>query len=259
MTCFIVFAIVLSYHLHSTLEVETKHPCNQIGALDQMEQRYKILTFGYLRENERKNGLEAIPQSIKYLVTLFANSQDGFDLKLTAKELKIDGNTILYGSAYGIGVYNVYLNNIASEGIHIWRFKCEEIGRVRPMSFEGGFEQCCLIGIYKVVENDTFDEDEIGIQFIERDLDSYGMYNDAKISSSDDPFKNKKYGRKWKTGDIVEMNLDLTNKTLRYKINTKQYGRAFKIKEGEYKGALSFMSDRSITLSLLSYQEIYKK
>ena len=64
--------------------------------------------------------------------------------------------------------------------------------------------------------------------------------------------KDRDYGRTCVDGDIVEMILNLYDLTLSYKINNKDYSKAFDVEKTSYRAAISsyYKNDK---FTLLSY------
>ena len=93
--------------------------------LSQIPQRNKDLAFGYVHEKEKQNKV-SVPEMIKYLCLVYFNpNKDEFDPDQCDEKIKIDGNSIIT-QTNPHNVQTVYLKNIVSSGVHLWKFKCIE-------------------------------------------------------------------------------------------------------------------------------------
>ena len=134
------------------------------------------------------------------------------------------------------------MKHTVSNGIYTWSFK-----------------------IINIVEPDNWDDFIIGIPEVnpDKDLkticqDCYAEQHGAGISagrgelfvSSDYESRAREkcvhgrgYGKKCITNDIIEMEINLIELCVKYIINGKDYGKAFKIKDQEYKAAVYLYRD----------------
>ena len=221
--------------------------------LEKIPQRNKDITFGYVNQCEKDmvhNGI--IPRMIKYLCLIYFNqNKDEFDDEKTNAIIIIKENSIelpkMESRSKGIYV-NSYLTNIASEGIHVWKFKGTAINwsdRIGIMNID--------IGTFKL----KGDFDEFGGYAFRMG----GVLNDWQECKNGDiahkTLNLKDYGHECKNGDIIQMTINLKDLTLNYKINNKDCGKAFDINKGRYKAAISFdYNGQSCILELISYQHI---
>ena len=211
--------------------------------LNEIPQRNKDLTFGYVKECEKKNK-STIPSMIKYLCLIYLNqNKDGFDVKFSHKDIKIDGDLI---KAVGIGRRcTTCLTNIINSGTHIWRFKCYELSECPD-----------LIGIAKFMELDDKFSGYFDCALFKST--GYGWTSHGRLSDSiycwGVPYGKAEDG--WAKGDIIEMKVDFNRLELSYKVNQVDYGKAFDIEKGEYKAALT-LYDQDGSYELVSYQYIY--
>ena len=228
--------------------------------LKQIPERNKHLAFGYLRENEKKNKTN-YPELIKYLVLVYSNRQDKFDSNTTNDLLKINGDSIIYKptpitlNSAG-GVYSSALANTVSRDVHIWKFAYDQVD-------EAVIKQSCVIGIWQVDKkhnilgnNGCFDV-TAGNDGV---CTGYGLAMDGFLTNPESPAT---WGRgylneKIKAGDSIEFKVNFNELSLSFKLNGKDFGKAFNIKPGEYKAALSFYSQHPVKLTLLSYKDIYE-
>ena len=234
--------------------------------LIKIPQRNKDATFGYVKECEQKyQQNQIIPSMIKYLCLIYFNqTQDAFDQENTNTNLQIDdANTVILPSRICIndestnGLYekeNSYLQNVVSQGIHIWIFKqrnleysTDMIG-IRniqhcPLPLTGWFDQCkedeyrvlgyayCLAGYKKELQSDGLHWNSV-----------------------------KPWGQECKSGDKIQMTLNFQDLSLHFKLNDTDLGKAFTIQRGSYRAAISLYDDgmgsNPIEIELISYQHI---
>ena len=222
--------------------------------LAEIPQRNKDLTFGYVRECEKDviNNHGIIPTMMKYLCLIYFNeNKDTFDDEKTNPRIIIEEKSIELpqkeSRLKGINV-NSYLTNVASEGIHVWKFKGTTIN------------WCDRIGIINI---------DIATLKLKGDFDEYGGYafrmggvvNNWQQIKNGDIFQMtldlKDYGKECKNGDIIQMTLNLKDLTLHYKVNNEDFGKAFDINKGRYRAAIGLYDDgQACLVELISYQYI---
>ena len=208
------------------------------------------MAFGYLREKEVENRSN-YPQLIKYLVLIYSNQQDKFDPAATYEELQIDGNTLIDTKNDGI-LYDghvSYLMNVVSYWKHIWKFK------YNTKSNDGCDSQ---IGVWKTTSADP----ELDAYWIDNTTNDdkctgYAIsINGSKTNpQSIDYWSDDKFTPRIKSGDIIEMILDLKKLTLIFKINNEIKVTFTDIENTSYRAAV--LIERGIqSFTLLSYQDI---
>ena len=214
--------------------------------LEQIPDRNKDLTFGYVKGCEKANK-SVIPEMIKYLCLIYLNqNKDEFDKNHCHESLNIDGNTIQ--NTDDGGARSCMLTNIAIKGVHIWIFQCNK----------GAFgADCDVIGIIRQQENSDEEWDlYLDTYFDENETNAYGFGGQGSLTDPEDSNHwGEYYGTKCQNGWIIEMKLDFNNLTLSYKLNDDDCGKAFDIESGEYKAAITVYEESKYTL--LSYQMIY--
>ena len=130
--------------------------------------------------------------------------------------------------AFGTISCNAY-NKDHNQGVYKWKFKLNKYGGMK-------------IGVWnKSSQPHTTDGD-----FTNGGTEGYAYDRESNL------FKERNYGVDLKTGDIVDMILDLRGsdtKSLSFKINNIDYGIAYRnIKGGEYRMAVSLYKGDSITI-----------
>ena len=216
--------------------------------LQQIPQRNKDLAFGYVKGIEKMNK-STIPSMIKYLCLIYLNqNKDEFDAKNTHKDIKIDGNKV---TALGNSTISTYLRNVVSKGIHVWRFKCGRTSRYAFGDMIGIVSDNVMIfplGSYFHAGNDKGT--------------AYGFGTVGKLNKPNIPDINgRKYGCSCTINDVIEMRVDFNELSLSFNINDTDYGKAFDIKPGEYRAAITmfeFSWEKPIScFTLMSYQHIH--
>ena len=216
--------------------------------LQQIPQRNKDLTFGYVRECEKKNNRTlSIPEMIKYLCLIYINqNKDKFDGNSTCKGIRIEDNSIKKNNLLSSQASSL-LTNIVMKGIHIWRFRIDVT--------TSGYD---MIGIRKSDESDSKDLDRwLDWTGKEEVSVGYGFFANRKLSNPDSILGlGKSYGRTWQDQDVVEMRLDFNDLSLSFGIDGHSYGKAFDIKPGKYRAGVT-LSGTDSCYCLISYQHVY--
>ena len=135
---------------------------------------------------------------------------------------------------------NTFINTILSESIHRIRFKILS----KVMSGRCNF----VIGIRKLNAGPL----PINTYFSTGSKTTYAFRGASGYLDNHDSGGNGdggKYGQILKQKDVIEMIVNFNDLTLKYIINNKDYGVAFKIEETEYKAAVNIkIIDDSIQL-----------
>ena len=215
--------------------------------LKQIPQRKKDLAFGYLRENEHTIKSN-YPQLIKYLVLIYSNAQDDFDPNTTHQSLEINGNII---TSKQQGDHVSYLKNVVSEGIHIWKFQWS-----LDMSYTTFTDS--QIGVWNTKSGDPILKD---VYVDCMDDDARTGYIIITHGRSTDPAGDGRWSKEWFTkpesGSIIEMELDLNELTLKFKIDDEIRVEMKNIEKTSYRAVVG-PHNKGETFTLLSYQDFYK-
>lgn len=112
----------------------------------------------------------------------------------------------------GYITYNTYLENIASGGIHIWKFRCDKV------------EEFDIIAIRDVDSESLRLERYFDAAADAHKVVGYGFALDGTLTYIQDVgMTGDDYGQKCKDGDSILMCLDFENLTLKFKINNNDY------------------------------------
>ena len=231
----------------------------KLSKLKHIPSRNKNLIFGYVKDNwEKINKSKIIPEMIKYMFLIYFNIDiDTFDKNMTNDAFEILGNdsmislpSHLYDLFLGSGAnIDSYLSNVIltqNGGIHAWKFRQNAVNW-----------------------NDSIGISKISSLNLVGDLDKDGQYCfmlSGNLLESREGLRDyicEAYGEAYKTNSIIEMILDCNNKSLRWIINNKDYGKAFDIEDGSYRAAVSLYNDdgggcdddgEGCMVELISYQ-----
>ena len=166
------------------------------------------------------------------IILCFYHLNDKWDeLKMGPKLNLIDENTVKIGPCKNYGAGSALLTNIISDGVFSWRFKIIEVTNELNL------------GIFRV--GSVYDA---GGRFFHERNSGYSIY--TTYSDTESMLMNpvnegysvlKAYGKNCKSGDIVEMILDMDECTLSFKMNDIDCGVAFRdIDSAKYRAAVFF-------------------
>lgn len=197
-----------------------------------------IVVHGYIRVIEQKYNIN-IPKEINELIYLYQVFSDTWDKKLSHSDLVIDDTalSVKWKKQNATTAFGSNVIQIPSVGICRWKLRIKTI-------VDSLWVACPYIGIIQSNNDLQITEyadrgawDHNGCQLC---AGNSGLHSDnAAFESVDYPGNLE-----WRTvGDVLEMILDLSNKTLRFVLNDKDYGIAFSdIENGSYRLALTNMT-----------------
>ena len=240
--------------------------------VDQIPQRNKDITFGYVKECEQKND-QRIPQTLKYLFLFYFNpAKDAFDTKDSNSKIMINpnGDSIqirnLPKISTGLRKMKVisYLENVVSNGIHIWKFTRKKNG------FVGDMIGIRNIDISSLRLYGNFDEKSNPDKWSVSGYSLYlgglrkGISTDGRHwTNSMSLFATDHYPWGFMPNDIIQMTVNFNTLSLHYKINDNDYGKVYDIKAGHYRAAVGLEMycsilerQNNVELQLISYQHI---
>ena len=213
-----------------------------------VDDRSKDSVFGFIRQSRHKTHDTAIPMMIQYccLNYYFINeyfTKCGDNLKISDDGKIVSKQRNLYGkivSVYGNAMIDI--DNISTSK-YVWTIKI-------------GGEETCYFGI------DSSNKKWINGDFTDWDNpNAYYAYNmtAARYATNEDYLP---YGEVCDDGDIVKMELDARNKTLKFYRNGTDLGCIPQtIISGKYHMALCFQYPRirkKVVYEILDYEEQYK-
>ena len=208
-------------------------------------QSIKDIIFGYLRNNQqilfksKNNPYYNIPQLVAFIILSFYQnveyfSEHGQSIKLNKKTNTISHEGKEYGTAYG----NININGEIN-ALYIWTIKIL-LDR-----------KCIYIGL-----------DSSNKKFINDDFSDYATNNNDFYAFCDGYIYNQQiledeYSElSVKNNDIIKMELNTKDKTLKYYINDKDQGIAFKniaFKNKIFNLAIGFLSRSTESVQLIDF------
>ena len=241
-----------------TLEAQTnvfsQKPINFMADTKQINQRVIDYVNGYIRSIQSTlpgdNANSSIPALVIHWILMYYYSGDKFDSGNCAGGIyryRLSGyNTIYTDVAERGGSQPAFLTRIANKGEHKWKFKLMNFER------DNGTIKSIVFGVWKL--SNPIDPT---IEMFKDDMDGkiYGWRPSYKNGYA---FSGKKldhqYGdRKCRSGDIIEMILDLNEWKLRYTLNDKDQGICYEnIEKCQYKAMIYLLHERG-SVQLLSY------
>eukprot|EP01084_Bolivina_argentea_P305917 528523_1 len=170
----------------------------------------------------------SIPIKIRTLMN------DCWDKKLVEPSFRIEGNSLIKTKDNHVCAY---MTHIVKKGVHIWKFRLDI------------FKSCLLlIGVWKAkyepIMNNYYSQSADKCYCITMNTGNKRVPSETAYAL---------HGGK--SGDIIEMKLDLKKKNLSYKVNKKDYGVAFHNieKHMSYRAAVSNYYNGN-KLTFLSYE-----
>ena len=210
------------------------------------DQKSNHLIFGFVREAQQLLPVETyynIPELISHICLVYYFLMDFFDPNLMHPSIEyadkdnkhcVIKKVMKWGSAY--------LSNVVSSGKHHWKFKIE--GKGAPEIGIAADEDAQI-----VLDNMWFTQGGKGYSYITSHANLTDDNGDQDYGTA--------YGRECKAGDVIDMFVDFEANTIRYHVNGKDYGIAFKnIKPGKYRAATAMGTTIGNKLRLLEYEQI---
>ena len=205
----------------------------------------ELLVAGFVREIERMYDIKNIPNEINDIIYLYQRHYDEWDTKWSNDKVSIDETNTRITINNG-GHAMAFGKHVVSQGIFIWRIKISCFNKT-------SFESPPYVGI---IENndknlerykDDFLWDNVGYQLCGGNSLLCGPADYGDYVKTDD------YQCLWKNqDDILEIKLDLNEKTVGFKINDKDFGVAFgNIRKTQYRLALSTLAMRGSKFALI--------
>ena len=218
---------------------ETKYPVDEFVHLTDNEQ--DMLFSGWIRRNSTKSQCEMLLTSAIFIINKYAEFlPEIWDQKLKSEYIDIQGLSVVINTEKSMNAeQSIYCIKRVSSGKHKWKFRYDQV-----TEYEWN-----LIGVGK-----TRTSLPTGNPWMGHGGD-YGYAFAGPQSVTAEP-KWMLYGTCCQSGDIVEMILDLDERTVSYAINDKDYGIAdHDIEQTEYRaGVTLYKNDDKITL--LSYERL---
>ena len=210
-----------------------------------VDQKYKDCISGYVRQAQQTllpdNVYFTIPALVIHWILLYFWQCDCFDSKYVGPNYQLSDNDMVISKTNG-GDGSVYLRNVVDAGVHKWKFKLR--------NKDGPFSM--TIAVWKALEppatNSCLYDAYYGSSGCPYGWVLNGEYRIGDFGGIED-FKAPSI----KTGDIIEMILNLDELTLSYSYNGEYLGVTHEnIEQTSYRAAVSFFDKDCI--ELLSYE-----
>ena len=207
----------------------------------QLNYRLDLLVSGYVREVEEQETRQIIPLEINDIICLFHKVCDEWDRIYSSKDIIIDeGRSLMMINTNGTPT--AYGTKIVSSGIFKWRIKMlswHKVNRNAP-PFVGIIEDNDYQLIkYQNTYGWSYSSAYYGYELCAATGSLY-------LADSDNHYRTKHYKCKWnKQGDILQITLNLNDRTVSFKVNDVDYGVAFgNIKVAKYRLIITFSGNK---------------
>ena len=210
-----------------------------------IDKKAKDIVNGYINETQNSfptdNIYYTIPTLVIHWILLYFHALECFDPDNHCKNVTLsDDNTVLTKEKQCRSLS--YLSMEVSKGIHVWTFKI--LNNYYNYSIE--------FGIWKT----KFPVNTLSLLYDCNKGAQYGWRSTSRyLTQGDTDRKDIKYtDRICKTGDIIDMILNLNEYTLSYKCNGDDYGIAFKdIELTTYRAVVGFFHQKD-SIKFVSYK-----
>ena len=192
----------------------------------------RLTVFAYINQCQRQLFRDIykskpyynVPEIVLNICLMFYHlDMDEWDTNAIARGIECDGNTITKSIA-DYSERSAYLTNLVSAGIHIWKFRINNIAE-RSLTTIGLWDTSSG----QLAPNRDFVADDRGYGYV--------LTQGWKVIG---PFALTRYGGKCRKGDEIEMIVNFNALSLSYKVNDVDQGEAFKIdRRTKYRGACS--------------------
>ena len=186
-----------------------------------VDERSEYLIFGFVREAQKLLPSDKSYFNITDLITFgilsFYYIKNEWDQELTSDYYKIEDDccSVIKPSN---GVTNAYIKGVIDKGIHSWKFKVEHFEQDTYKWFD------FVIGV--VDQNHSFKE-------------PVNHQSRWFAGSKAHKYIRNRYGKLLKQDDIIEMIINMNEKSLKYIINGHDYGKACDLEKGsKYRAAI---------------------
>ena len=201
----------------------------ELGNLQRINIKRKLTVSGFMRKIEKTLNLQ-IPVGIDTICILFyGNGTDQWDSHLIPDNVaKLDEENQIVTNISGI--CNVYMKRIIDNGYHEWKLK---------VKFSGGSGNSLMIGLWRIQKDKS--PPITNTHYNKGREQGYGFHcSSGELICTDKGFGvSAKYGVRV-THAIVDMIVDFNKLSLSFKIDGKDYGKAFDIKKNKYRAVIFF-------------------
>lgn len=218
---------------------------------DEIKKNNQFTVNGYVRQIDKsifavgnKSFFNNIPVVINYVVLRYYHvAKDRFDPILHAKGIKVTEDT---AERLNAGAHNsAFLSNVVISGIHRWRFKLQKR------------ESLTYIGVWKNEYDATkplngpLHENMYGNKAVYALNTMWGELR----GDIDEYIQQQTYCAECKTGDVIDMYLDLNKFELKFSVNDKDHGKAFDVDQtSSYRAAVNMEWSDSVKLVFYKFK-----
>lgn len=228
---------------------------------DKVKHRDELTVSGYVRETEKnvfsyRTFYHHVPATITSLCGKYYHiARDKFHQTLHGDKMMVtDVSVQLTLGDVAEHFESAFLSNIMNSGEHHWRF-CLLTKVETPLVY---------VGVWKCNDYDPHDalNDTIYQNEKHGDNATYALnlgFGELR-GCIDETLQEQQYCPEYKTGDIIDMYLDLNVNELRYSINDKDFGKAFNVEQTSYIAVIGMIGGDSMnkgwdaTIQLLEYE-----
>eukprot|EP01084_Bolivina_argentea_P147055 257347_1 len=224
-----------------------------------VDQRSKDTVNGFIREFQSilPNN---IPPLINHICLVFYAPRDIWDNQHISKKMQLIDESCITKISDDWDFCSAFGKNIIESGQFHWKFRIEKVQAV-------GLGWYIVLGIWKIKSENkppvhtyfTHNGDKGAYAFVtdsarlvSRCGGTYRKIQPIDINNRTDIYENRtiEYGIQCKTGDIIDMYLDLNELSLSFAINNHDYGTAFEIENTAYRMAVN-MQQKGDSLRIL--------
>ena len=206
--------------------------------------RGKMLVWGYIRSIETKYEHMNIPLEINDIICLYHRIREEWDEKYSSSFIKIDATKSIITITTDESP-TVYGTLVVSEGIFVWK--------VKMISWEPTqWGSPPFVGITEDI-HEHLEEYKDASGWTKKGYEMCGKSGALFYPSKGEHYHTKNYKGRWdKEGDILEITLNLDERTLSFKTNDTDFGVAFgNIKVARYRLVITFWDNKDSKFQLL--------
>ena len=202
--------------------------------LKKIRMKTKYTVYGFIRRMEKE--LEIPSGIIDLFILFYGNGSDEWDPQLIPTEnIELDKEKQIV-TTLTAGSINVYMKRIVEYGYHEWKMKVKYGRSDTNSGYSVGGE--LMIGLWRVQKDKKPPQ---STYYTDGKEQGYGFHvTSGQLIDHEYGYGTlKKYGEKVTDG-IIDMILDFNRLSLSFKIDGKDYGKAFDITQDKYRAAIYF-------------------
>ena len=210
--------------------------------------RRELLVWGYIRNIEKQCKQMNIPLEINDIIYLYQRICNKWDQKYSSKNITIDEDQSMI-TVNGDLYPTVYGSNVVSEGVFVWKIKIVALKKAISLNSPP------FVGITEDIDA-HLNKYSDGAAWCKKGYQFCGGTGSLYAQDAGSVFGRNKVGTlqgRWNNdGDILQITLNLDDRTLSFEINDKDFGVAFaNIKVTKYRLAISFSQNRHSKLAFV--------